>query len=100
VEPLAGVFQTVEKRQVCRLRFPGPQDLEELHGHIRQIDQMPVHTPHVLNPGSKCDQVVVSIPGRIRSAQGLLSPTLCNLLERVRLRLREEVYKERKKEPT
>jgi hypothetical protein len=48
------------------------------------------------DPGGQRDEVVVGILGRIRIAQSLLIPALCHLRVGVRLRLREEVCKERK----
>jgi hypothetical protein len=58
---------------------------------------MPVHSPHVGNPGGQRDKMVVGVPGRIRVAKRLLSPALCYLLVRMRFRVREKLWKEKEK---
>lgn len=58
---------------------------------------MPVNGAHVLDSGGERDQIVVAVPGRIRAWRGLLGPALCDLGNRMPLRIRKEPYKEKEK---
>jgi hypothetical protein len=87
-----------EESKVIRHDLPGPQALKDLEGRFRQLVKMPLDDPHVRDPGVHRDKVVICIPGSIGVANNVLSPQLGDLCVRMRLGVRKELWKERKRE--
>jgi hypothetical protein len=59
---------------------------------------MPIHGAHVLDPGGERNQMVIWIPGRIRVGHFLFRPAFRHLVVGMRLGVRKEPYKKKKKD--